>query len=116
MVKDSWKLKNMKTIYYQHIVDYIPVTEQEITMTAGRKEDEFDIHCSDQTWITKLRHNPLFKVNEIHLSPSLKDIGYNPNVRIVVVRGTLPTRAISLRSKFPTSSNLSTNKEILKGG
>jgi len=88
LIQNKWKTNNPRIL--NHKENSIPTIEQEISFNSLRDENIFEVSCSDLTYITKLRKNPSFLATEIT---------YNAYKKIVCVRGLMPKKNISLRSK-----------------
>lgn len=86
----------------------IPIEEQELHVYVARDGFNAQICCSNQIWITKLRKNPCFIVEEILLSEA--NSGY-----ILQVRGIIPANLVSLRSVPRSSPTQKEKNESLRG-
>lgn len=76
-------------------IDYIPIDEQETTISISRDRDEAHIWTSDQTMITKLD-------KMIAINPGVyvvHDTTENEEGRILVREYRMPKRLISFRSQ-----------------
>lgn len=99
-MSDLWNLDHAVQVVWKD--SGIPQNEQEMHILVNREEQYIDVECSHGVWITKLRKNPSFFVSEV---------GLNPDLRIIYVKGIFPLGNISLRSKVPSEPNY---KAIIK--
>ena len=76
-------------------IDYIPIEEQETTISISRDRDEAHIWTSDQTMITKLE-------KMVAINPGvyvIHDTTENEEGRVLVREYSMPKRLISFRSQ-----------------
>ncbi len=90
---DKWNIKGVEIVKFMHKVEYVPKEEQELVITGCRDEKIFDIFCSDQTYITKLKKLPSFTVTEINTCPETH--------KIIQIRGYIPKSTLSFRAGVP---------------
>jgi hypothetical protein len=114
-----WNDSNANIQKLQHLLHSIPTVEQDTTLSKARN-DNWSLCTSDQTTISKLKRNPLFTVENITVSPDVRNLTSVANLRILQVTGTLPAVAVSFRTKLttrslPVSKKPNPNEEIEVG-
>ena len=80
-------------------IDYIPIDEQETTISISRDRDEAHIWTSDQTMITKLD-------KMVAINPGVyvvHDTTENEDGRVLVREYRMPKRLVSFRSPIKQS-------------
>lgn len=89
-------------------IDYIPIEEQETTISISRDRDEAHIWTSDQTMITKLD-------KMVAINPgvyAVHDTTENEDGRVLVREYRMPKRLVSFRS--PTKKSEAGRLQRLK--